>query len=218
MILAKIDYLNLLPFHIFLKKYIKSTRLKKSIECKKSYPAKINRDFKARRVNGAFISSIASRGKKCTNAGIIANKEVLSVLVFSGKSQSDYQSETSNALAKVLKIDGEIMIGDRALKRYFDGEESIDLAEQWHKKYGLPFVFARFCYNSNPTFFKKTAKNFLRKRKSIKIPQYILIEYAKKTEIEPQNILYYLTKIYYKMGYREKLALKKFLGLAKGVK
>ncbi len=212
MILAKIDYLNLLPFHIFLKKYIKSTQLKKSIECKKSYPSKINRDFRARRVNGAFISSIASKNKKCTNAGIIANKEVLSVLVFEGESRGDYQSETSNNLAKMLNIKGEVLIGDRALKRYFSGEKAIDLANEWHKKYHLPFVFAKFCYNSNPTFFKKIAKKFLQKNRTIKIPQYILKEYAKKTEISPQNILFYLTKIYYEIQYKEKLALKKFLG------
>lgn len=211
MIFAKIDYLNLLPFHIFLKRYIKSTRLKQSIEYKKSYPSKINKDFKRRAVNGAFISSITSKNCKCTDAGIIANGEVLSVLVFKGESRDDFQSETSNALAKILKIKGEIVIGDRALKRYFDNEEAVDLSLKWKEKYNLPFVFARLCYNSNPTFFKKLAKKFLKKERSIKIPQYILKSYAKKSEISPKNITHYLTKIYYHLGYKEKLSLKKFL-------
>ncbi len=211
MIFAKIDYLNLLPFHIFLKRYIKSTQLKKSIEYKKSYPSKINRDFKRRRVNGAFISSIASKNCKCSDAGIIANGEVLSVLVFEGENSNDIESETSNALAKILNIRGEIVIGDRALKRYYNQERAIDLSLEWKKKYNLPFVFARLCYNSNPTFFKNLAKKFLYKKRSIKIPQYILKSYAKKTNISPKNIAYYLTKIYYHLEYKEKLALKKFL-------
>ena len=215
MIFAKIDYLNLLPFHIFLKKNIKSTRLKKSIEYKKSYPSKINQDFKKRRVNGAFISSIASKKRKCTDAGIVANGEVLSVLVFKGENRDDFQSETSNALAKILNIKGEVVIGDRALKRYYSGESATDLSLEWKKRYNLPFVFARLCYNSNHTFFKNLSKKFLLKEKSIKIPQYILKDYAKRRGISPKRINHYLTKIYYHLSYKEKLALKKFLKLAK---
>ena len=46
MIFAKIDFINLLPFHIFIKKNIQSTQLKSIIKNKKSYPSFINNKFK----------------------------------------------------------------------------------------------------------------------------------------------------------------------------
>ena len=61
MIFAKIDFINLLPFHIYIKKNISSTQTKSIIEYKKSYPSLINKKFKKRKVDSAFISSIASR-------------------------------------------------------------------------------------------------------------------------------------------------------------
>lgn len=51
--------------------------------------------------------------------GICANKRVLSVLVEKNTSNAkDPSSATSNALAKVLKQDGKVIIGDKALKLY----------------------------------------------------------------------------------------------------
>jgi chorismate dehydratase len=72
MIFAKIDFINLLPFHIFIKKNIQSTQLKSIIEYKKSYPSFINNKFKKRKVDSAFISSIASRNEKFLDFGIVA--------------------------------------------------------------------------------------------------------------------------------------------------
>ena len=77
MIFAKIDFINLLPFHIFLKKNIQSTQLKSIIQYKKSYPSLINKKFKKRKVHSAFISSIASRNEKNLDFGIVAKKDVL---------------------------------------------------------------------------------------------------------------------------------------------
>lgn len=209
MIIGKIDYLNLLPFYIFLKSYRKYHIFKTQIEYKRSFPSKINREFRLKRVDGAFISSIASRGSKCTDVGIVANREVLSVMVFKSNSKSyDIESETSNALSKVLNISGEVSIGDKALKRYLANEQGMDLAKEWHSRYGLPFVFARFCYSSNPKFFKKLSRDFLKSR--VKIPQYILSRYSKERGVARADILFYLTKISYKISYRERLALKLF--------
>ena len=56
MIFAKIDFINLLPFHVFIKKNITSSQLKASIEYKKSYPSSITNNFKKRKVDSAFIS------------------------------------------------------------------------------------------------------------------------------------------------------------------
>ncbi|MCF6173977.1 MAG: menaquinone via futalosine step 1, partial [Campylobacteraceae bacterium] len=58
MIFGKIDYINLLPFHIFLKGSSLNNALKKAIEHKKGVPTLINKEFHNRKVSAAFISSI----------------------------------------------------------------------------------------------------------------------------------------------------------------
>ncbi|GAB1467145.1 hypothetical protein MASR2M54_26450 [Aliarcobacter cryaerophilus] len=50
-------------------------------------------------------------------------------------------------------------------------------------------------------------------KREIKIPQYILEQYSKRSGISKKNILDYLTKIDYDIGYKEKRALKLFLKL-----
>ena len=98
MIFAKIDFINLLPFHVYIKKNITSNQIKSIIQYKKSYPADINKKFKSRKVDSAFISSIASRNEKRLNLGIVAKKDVQSVILIPGESQDDFQSETSGHL------------------------------------------------------------------------------------------------------------------------
>lgn len=215
MIFAKIDFINLLPFHIYIKKNIPSSQMKSIIEYKKSYPSNINKKYKKRKVDSAFISSIASRNEKNLDFGIIAQKDVLSVLVIPGNEQDDFQSETSNALAKVLGYKGQVLIGDKALKYYHANKNSdfIDLAQAWNDKYNLPFVFAVLCYSSNKILLDKYTRKF--NKRHIKIPQYILEQYSKRTGISKQNILDYLKKIDYDLGIKEKRALKLFLKLTK---
>ncbi|MGA1940462.1 MqnA/MqnD/SBP family protein [Arcobacter sp. YIC-310] len=215
MIFAKIDFINLLPFNIYIKKNIKSNQIKSIINYKKSYPSAINKRFKKRKVDAAFISSIASRNEKKLNLGIVAKNDVLSVLLIPGEYEKDYQSETSNALAKVLDLEGKVIIGDKALKYYHTTKDKnfIDLAQHWKEKYNLPFVFAVLCFNSNKKLLTKITKNF--DKKKIKIPQYILKEYSKRSGISPNNILEYLNKIDYDLNIKEKRALKLFLKLTK---
>ena len=215
MIFAKIDFINLLPFHIFIKKNIKSTQLKSIIEYKKSYPSNINNKFKKRKVDSAFISSIASRNEKNLDFGIIAKNEVLSVLLIPGINEDDFQSQTSNALAKVLELEGKVIIGDKALKFYHENPnlEKIDLAKFWQHRYNLPFVFAVLCFNQNKKRLVKLTKNF--NKKHIKIPQYILEQYSIRSAVSKNNILEYLQKIDYKLGIKEKRSLKLFLKLTK---
>ncbi len=204
--LGYIDYINLLPFNLFLKKtgYYYTT--------KKSYPAKINILFDKKVVDAGFISSIKSKNKICLDAGIIAKKEVRSVLVCSGQNKKDKESNTSNELAKILNQQGEVVIGDKALSRYYSSKECKDLAKIWFETYHLPFVFARFCVNKN----KQKNKNIINKFLSTKIyiPQYILKKYSRKTGISNKQIQEYLQLIYYKMGWKEKKSLKKFLKLS----
>ena len=215
MIFAKIDFINLLPFHVYIKKNIKSNQIKSIIQYKKSYPADINKKFKKRKVDSAFISSIASRHEKKLNLGIVAQNDVQSVILIPGKDESDYQSETSNALAKVLHLQGKVLIGDKALKYFHDNPDGnfIDLAKAWKDKYNLPFVFATLCYSKNGKILNKIIKGF--NKKHIKIPQYILNSYSERSGISNKHIIEYLKKIDYEINIQEKRALKKFLQLTK---
>lgn len=215
MIFAKIDFINLLPFHVYIKKNIQSSQIKSIIRYKKSYPADINNKFKRRKVDSAFISSIASKGERKLDLGIVAKSDVQSVLLIPGISKEDYQSQTSNALALVLNLNGQVLIGDKALKYYHENKENefIDLAKAWKDKYNLPFVFATLCFNRNGKQLKKITKNF--NKKKIKIPQYILSNYSKRSGISKKNILLYLERIDYELNIQEKRSLKKFLALVK---
>jgi len=204
MIFGKIDYLNLLPFHVFLKK---------AIEFKKGVPSKLNRALNARKIDAAVISSIASKkaNLKKLNFGIVAKKDVKSVLVRKNSDiKFDPASASSNVLAKVLKLNGEVIIGDRALKAYLsDGKECFyDLGKIWHEKTNLPFVFGRFSYVKNGSFYKRLVAKFL--QKNVKIPNYILAKYAKSRGISEQDIKWYLKFISYKIGPKEQKSLRKF--------
>lgn len=214
MIFAKIDFINLLPFYVFIKQNIQSTQIKQIINYKKSYPSAINKQFKKRKIDAAFISSIASKNKKTLDIGIVAQKEVLSVLALKGKYEKDYQSDTSNALAKVLNIEGKIIIGDKALQYYHNcnDKDFIDLAQHWREKYNLPFVFARLSYNNNEKILKKLSKSFL--KTNVKIPQYILKQYVKRSGLSAKQIKDYLTKITYEISHKEKQSLKLFFRLS----
>ncbi len=215
MIFAKIDFVNLLPFYTFLKKNIQSSQVKQIINYKKSYPSKINKQFKKRQINSAFISSIASRNCNCLDIGIVAKDEVLSVLALKGEFEEDYQSQTSNALAKVLDVKGKILIGDKALHHYYTTKDKdfIDLATLWKEKYNLPFVFARLCTNKQHPLVENLSKKFL--KTNVKIPQYILKKYASRTNLSTKQIKEYLSKISYNISYKEKRSLKLFFKLTK---
>ena len=211
MLFGKIDYINLLPFHVFLKGSSLPSSFKSSCERNKSVPSAINQKFKKRRVDAAFISSIESqrKGIKPLCLGIVAQSEVHSVLIKQGEAHNDPASATSNVLAKVLGLEGEVFIGDRALKLYLENPEAYtDLAEEWYKRYALPFVFGRLCVNRHYTFYKKLAKRFGKTR--VKIPRYILKEYSEQRGISPKDIREYLTFISYTIAKKESNALKLF--------
>ena len=215
-IFGKIDFLNLLPLHIYLKKYPLPSGLKKAMEYKKGVPSKLNKDLRYRRVGAAVVSSVTTQQKsyKKLDIGICANKKVHSVLIQKHTSdEKDPASATSNILALVLQQQGRVIIGDKALRLYLqDKSQFIDLCEVWHYKYNLPFVFARFCCVYNLPFYKKIFTPFLRRK--IYIPRYILDIYANSRQISPTQIQAYLKLIYYKISCKEKKALKLFLSKA----
>ena len=215
-IFGKIDFLNLLPLHIYLKKYPLPNGLKQATAYKKGVPSKLNRELRYRRIGAAVISSIESRHKayKKLDIGICAYKKVHSVIVQKGMGyEKDPASATSNMLALVLNQHGKVIIGDKALKAYLQSPSDFtDLCGAWHERTGLPFVFARFCCATNSKFFKKIFSPFLRRK--IFIPRYILDFYANSRQISPAQIKAYLNLIYYKISRKEKKALKLFLNSA----
>jgi chorismate dehydratase len=209
MLFGSISYLNLLPFQVFLKAQIRDSASSMSFRYKRAVPSKINKALKRREINAAFISSVESKRHTCTDLGIIANKKVYSVLLLAGQDEKDPASATSNRLAEVLDLQGKVLIGDAALKYYLDNGEGIDLAEAWYDKTGLPFVFARLCYNKHNNSIKALAKKFAKSK--VKIPQYMLKREAQKRDITPQQLTWYLEHIYYKMDHKAKRSLKLFL-------
>ena len=217
MIFGKIEYLNLLPFHIFMKRSSRSSQGQHSLHYKRGVPSEINKAFKTRRVDAAFISSIATRRCQCLDLGIASKKEVKSVLLIPGENKLDNESATSNVLAKVMGLEGEVIIGDKALKHYLKHRDdgAIDLAKLWYERQKLPFVFARLCYHGKATQYKKMSKSFL--RCSHKIPQYILEASSQKTGIAKSDILDYLELIDYKLDPHAILSLKRFLRLSNGL-
>lgn len=219
MIFGKIDYINLLPFHIFLKKESLQNSFKQSIAYKQSYPSHLNKMLKKRKIDAAFISSIASANKnfKTINAGIVAKKSVQSVLVKPGINKKDPHSATSNLLADILKLKGEVIIGDKALKAYLKNKnEYIDLAKVWSQKYHLPFVFARLSVNKDYSFYKKIGTKFADKK--IFIPRYILDDYAKKREVKAEDIENYLKHLSYKIDKKAQTGLNLFLRKSRLIK
>ncbi len=213
MIFGKIEYLNLLPFHVFMKRYAKSSQQRHILHYKRGVPSQINKSFKARRIDAAFISSIASKKCNCTNLGILSRKEVQSVLLLPGKIKDDNESATSNVLAKVLNLEGEVIIGDKALRHFLnEKDDAVDLAKVWYEQQKLPFVFARLCYHGKPKHYEKISRSFL--ASSQKIPYYLLQNASKQTNIKDKDILDYLKLIEYKIDRHALLSLKRFLRLS----
>jgi len=213
-IFGKIEYLNLLPFHVFMKRFAKSSQQSMSMHYYRDVPAKTNQKFISKKVDAAFISSIRAKRQKHVNMGIVARSEVLSVLVIPHEnSVADTESETSNVLAKILDIKGEVLIGDKALRYYLQNKPHTDLAKIWTQKYNLPFVFALLCYHKDKALYKKIEKNFLKRR--VKIPRYILDEASKRTDVAHHDILNYLKHISYNVDKKAKKGLDKFYKEAK---
>ena len=215
MLFGSISYLNLLPFQVFLKRTISNNASKMSFRYKRAVPSQINKALQRREVNAAFISSITSAKCQCTDLGIIADKKVYSVLLLEGENEIDPASATSNQLARILNLQGKVLIGDAALKYYLKGGEGIDLAEAWYEETGLPFVFARLCYNKHGKSIQKLARSFSHTK--VKIPQYILKKEAKQRGITPKQLTWYLNHIHYKMDDKAKKSLKLFLKKSKKI-
>jgi chorismate dehydratase len=179
---------------------------------KRDFPSNINKKFKNRRVDAAFISSIESKRyrKNCLDIGIVAKKEIRSVLLKSGCYKPDSHSASSNRLALKLGLEGEVIIGDKALKAYIkDPDNYTDLANQWYERYGLPFVFARLCAHRYGKTLKKLSRSFLNSK--TKIPYYVKKRYSLDRDVPINEIDSYLKLVFYNIDKKAKISLKKFL-------
>ncbi|MES2872766.1 MAG: menaquinone biosynthesis protein [Bacteroidota bacterium] len=169
-----------------------------------------------------------------SNYCIGANGPVDSVFIFSDKPIEeintialDIQSRTSNNLAKVLlknywrlnpdmvlneTADAFVQIGDRTFGKKNDYAFSYDLAEEWEKFSGLPFVFAVWAAN------KKISDRFILDfNKALKYGLDNRLDVIKT--IPPRNNFdigeYLMNKIDYKLDNRKLEALKMFHQLIK---
>ena len=101
---GKIQYLNLVPFDVFLKSYPLHSRFKLAAFARKSYPAKLNQSFFFRRIDAGFISTIAGykshQKRKATCAGIIAKGAVWSVLAIDVESSLKPPLDSSTKVAR----------------------------------------------------------------------------------------------------------------------
>jgi chorismate dehydratase len=210
---GSIRYLNLLPFQLFLKRARLSNQTKQAMRYRRDVPSAINLAFKRRRVDAAFISSVVSRHCRCTQLGIIADGPVYSVFVVPGEGQEDVESATSNQLARILGLHGEVLIGDKALRYFLDGGRGIDLGAEWQQRTGLPFVFARLCYNRHGKQIERLAKKFGRTR--TRVPQGVLRRESARRGMQPQQVAWYLQHIEYRIDHRGRRALRRFWKLSR---
>jgi len=210
---GRIEYLNLLPFHVFMKRYLRSSQAQMMLRHGSDVPSAVNRAYRRREIDAAFISSIRARREHHLGLGIIADGAVQSVLVVpSDPPAKDRASETSNMLAAVLGLQGRVIIGDPALRAYLGGIEAIDLATAWKERTGLPFVFALLCYQGSSVQMERLGRTFARKQQ--KIPQYLLKRAAQRTGVSPQEIVEYLTHIRYRLDHRAARSLERFWRMA----
>jgi chorismate dehydratase len=213
LIFGKIDFLNLLPFHVFIKRYARSTQFQQSLHYHKGVPSELNREFAMRRIDAAFISSITAKNCHHFGVGIVAQREVLSVLSLPNADKDDSDSATSNLLARILDIHGEVLIGDKALRYYYSGGDHIDLGGIWHERTNLPFVFALLCTHHHTDELRRLSRAFVSKK--VKIPYYILMEASLQSGLSPEQITHYLKFISYKVGEKEERGYKRFVQEAK---
>ena len=162
-----------------------------------------------RRIDAAFISSITAHHSHHFGVGIVAKREVLSVLSLPNAQKKDADSATSNLLAQLLDIHGEVLIGDKALRYFYSGGEHTDLGKVWNERTNLPFVFALLCTHHHTDELQRLSQKFVEKK--IKIPYYILMENSRRSGLTPAQITHYLQFISYTIGEKEKRGYKRFV-------
>ena len=162
--------------------------------------------------------------------GVAAEGAVDSVLLFLRRPieecrtlRLDPASRTSRVLAQILfaeiygrvpelvadEADAELLIGDAALERVSAGESTLDLAEEWTRWSGLPFVFA--AWYGDPAAEPALEEAYRRGRARID-------DYAAASDIAlpaPDLARYLRDRIRFRIGPREEQGLARFLELSR---
>lgn len=196
-------------------------------------PARLVERQRRGEVDVALLPVAAGEGAglgRVGSLGIAAEGPVESVLLFLHRSPEsvetlslDPASRTSRVLAQVLlqarhgvrprlvepgaRADAELLIGDGALVRGSTGEPRLDLAEEWTRWTGLPFVFAAWYGEADAAALLETAYERGRTRIS---------DYAREAGAElglaPATLERYLReRIRFRIGGREEAGLRRFL-------
>lgn len=211
---GEINYLNLLPFRLYLKRH----RYRDRWVIKTGTPAEVNRWFREGRIDGGVLSSVRAVEGVRYPVGIGAEGPVWSVLLSPTREGGDPASNTSNLLPVALNLKGQVVIGDRALSLYLKNrEEWVDLGEEWFRQVQLPFLFAQLTSRRPSRELERVATGFLRQGRGIyRIPQYLLRWEGARRGLSPRQVEEYLRLIRYQVGWREELGFKKFLRRLEG--
>ena len=167
------------------------------------------------------------------NLGIAADGAVDSVLLFTDGALDrvylDPASRTSRALALLwlkeargldpaivedpAEADAELVIGDAALIRAASGEPCIDLAAEWKRLTGLPFVFA--AWYGDEAAADRLEGAYARGR--TKIESYAAVASAQLGLTAADLERYLSERIRFRIGADEEAGLKRFLESASGL-
>ncbi|MHC4549673.1 MAG: menaquinone biosynthetic enzyme MqnA/MqnD family protein [Planctomycetota bacterium] len=196
-------------------------------------PAELVRLFERGKVDVALLPVAAGEAAGLTRVGrlgISARGRVDSVLLFLRCEVADVQtlacdpaSRTSRVLAELYlrevcevtprstapPADAELVIGDAALVRGAGPEPRLDLAEEWHRWTGLPFVFA--AWYGDPAAEEALEQAFARGQERI-------AAYAREAALglAPERLEAYLReRVRYRLGDEEQAGLLLFVEKAR---
>ncbi|MGR9099066.1 MAG: menaquinone biosynthetic enzyme MqnA/MqnD family protein [Gammaproteobacteria bacterium] len=127
------------------------------------------------------------------------------------------------ALATGQPADGELVIGDRALLRYYAGSDPFitDLSGRWEQINHKPFVFARWVVRKNAAPSLKTGMlnwlaAFIDEEPALR-EETVAREIPNYRPLSGEQMLDYLCRIRHFIGEREQLGQNRFLDEIKGL-
>jgi len=123
---------------------------------------------------------------------------------------------TPNAPRMLEEADAALIIGDAALQLGAGDYETIDLAREWRRDTGLPFVFAFWAGRENAPLAK--AAEMLLRAKRYGLAEYPrrLADIQRRWPLKRQTIIDYFTKnIHYDLGEAELESLRLFYAYAR---
>ncbi|NMC00588.1 MAG: hypothetical protein GYA35_09945 [Thermoanaerobaculaceae bacterium] len=229
--IVTISFINSAPLWWALKD-------EKSVDLAFAKPSQILPLFKMGNYDIALLPTyefVKNRFVEAAPYGVLSNGNVKSVLLFhKGKMNQiekiylDPNSRTSQAMTKYLFQEkfirfekkrknlndlgfdeGQLLIGDKALKLRKCGLKTTDIASLWKKKTKLPALFALWAKNDKKRVSDSETLLSEGYRKSIKKLDQIIKWAEQETKIDEKTLRDYFTKsLFYFLGEEGKEALK----------